>query len=354
MGLKKNTIYKIFIIFFNFSFLLGDLVWVKYGWELFDYITDARSASIGNSNSSLNIKSVHSTINNPSLVYPLKQNISFTHQTRFNGMINNELVGFQLKKKSTIININLIYQGISNIPDTRNMLLDWGLDGQFGTNDIGEGNGIIDDGERLDKDKLKFFNQHQFGIHSAFSKEIMGFPVGIAYKIITYSLNKNFALGVGLDFGINKIFEKVSLGFVMKNLPTSGLIWENGRIEGTLPSGSLGISYMIDYFKTYSININLMGKLEFLLNDSSLDSFLSYKSMSLEKAYGLEFIYKDKIVWRMGRNNVNNFTGGIGLIWDPIGIDYAFLKPINDISIGNHHIISISISSLWLKSKISN
>ena len=40
-------------------------------------------------------------------------------------MINSELIGFQLGDDSDIININIIYQGISKIPDTRDMSVDW-------------------------------------------------------------------------------------------------------------------------------------------------------------------------------------------------------------------------------------
>ena len=45
-------------------------------------------------------------------------------------------------------------ESIGDIPDTRNALLDYGLDGMPNTGDIGENNGILDDGERLDQKKL--------------------------------------------------------------------------------------------------------------------------------------------------------------------------------------------------------
>ena len=69
------------------------------------------------------------------------------------------------------------------------MLLDWGADGQFGTNDIGEGNGVLDEGERLDTEKLRYFDQHQFGFHGAFISKFMGIPIGIGYKLLSYSLD---------------------------------------------------------------------------------------------------------------------------------------------------------------------
>ena len=64
------------------------------------------------------------------------------------------------------------------------MLLDWGLDGQFGTNDIGEGNGRLDEGERLDQNKLSFSNQSQIGIHNSFKKTMLNQEIGIAFKVL--------------------------------------------------------------------------------------------------------------------------------------------------------------------------
>ena len=160
--------------------------WVNYGWELFDYVNDARSASLGTANSAYNVSTPHASIINPSHLIKIQNNVSLTHQSRFANMINSELIGFQLGDDSDIININIIYQGISKIPDTRDMLLDWGEDGQFGTNDSGEGNGVIDPGERLDNSRIKFFSQYQLGFHSSFGSTIFGVPIGLGFKILSY------------------------------------------------------------------------------------------------------------------------------------------------------------------------
>ena len=79
----------------------------------------------------------------------------------------------------TMMGFNLLYEGVGSIPDTRETLLDWGLDGIFGTNDLGEGNGILDEGERLDGDQVQYFSQRQVGLHSAVMRKIKTLSFGL-------------------------------------------------------------------------------------------------------------------------------------------------------------------------------
>ena len=121
-----------------------------------------------------------------------------------------------------------MYQGIGQIPDTRNALLDWGNDGQFDTNDPGEGNGVLDEGERLDKNKLAYFSQQQIGVHGAFKAKILNKNFGIAVKFLNHHLGKYSAIGVGMDFGYISKIGNFEFASVVKNIPASGLIWSNG------------------------------------------------------------------------------------------------------------------------------
>jgi len=352
MSLKKNITYKTFIIIINLCSLFGEGIWVKHGWELFDYILDAKSASLGNSVTAYDHKSIQSSISNPFFNLPFNNNISITHQSRFGGIVNSELIGLQIKRNKKIINLNIIYQGISNIPDTRLMLLDWGLDGKFGTNDLGEGNGIIDEGERLDNEKIRYFNQHQFGLYSSTQSKIFGISIGTGYKFLSYFFDNHYALGFGLDVGFFKKINHAAFGLLVKNLPSSGLLWDSGIIEGTSPSLSLGLSYTIKNLEKYSIVIYPMFKVEVSSSSVNLDSHLKYKSYTLDGSFGLELIHKNLSV-RFGRNVLNELTGGVGLMWDNIGVDYAFLNSFQSHSLGNHHLISLNFSTEWILSKIS-
>ena len=353
MNLKKNTIYKIFLLTFFNSLIIGEGIWVKYGWELFDHVTDARSAAIGNANTGYNFNSISSSLTNPAFSSVIIKDVTITHQSRLGGIVNSDMVGFQLGTNSRIINMNLLYEGVSQIPDTRNMLLDWGLDGQFGTNDLGEGNGVLDEGERLDKEQLRYFDQHQIGVYGAIMSKIMGLPIGIGYKILSYYLDEHFALGVGLDLGYIKKFKNTTLGIVIRNSPASGLIWDNGTIEGTMPSLSIGIHrpFTIGIKNTLFV-INPMFDIEASLSNSNLDSQIRYGTFSIDASYGFEGVYKDNIMLRGGRNSVNNLTGGIGIAWDGLKIDYAFLSTSYNTGLGIHHLISLSLSIEMVISKM--
>ncbi|MEL1230442.1 MAG: hypothetical protein VXA26_03930 [Candidatus Neomarinimicrobiota bacterium] len=352
MILKKSIIYKFIFSILNLTLLFSEGVWVKYGWELFHYVVDAQTASLGSAVTAYNTNSIHSSLVNPSFVSSNK-NFSITHQSRFSGIVNNDLFGIQLKSSAAPINLNFLYQGVSNIPDTRDMLLDWGLDGQFGTNDIGEGNGVIDEGERLNEEKLKFFNQHQLGFHGAFKSNIFGLKLGLGLKLLGHFLDDHHAIGMGLDIGYNKKISKSTIGLVARNLPASGLIWDSGTVEGTKPSLSFGLHHPINYFDKIHLQINTMMNVDMSLSNTNLYSQIRYKNFSIDDSYGIELIYQKSTMIRFGRNTNNDSTGGIGLRWKNFGIDYAFLGSLNNSALGNHHLISLIISSNWIFSMLT-
>ena len=353
MRLKTTSISNLLLFISLSAKGLCEVIWVSYGWELFDYVNDARSASLGTANIAYNISTPHASIINPSHISKINNNVSLTHQSRFANMINTELIGFQVGEKSGIINLNIIYQGISKIPDTREMLLDWGEDGQFGTNDTGEGNGVIDPGERLDNSRLKFFNQYQLGIHSAFRSTIFRLPIGFGFKLLSYSLDKKIAIGAGLDIGYNKKINQTHFGIVIKNFPASGLIWEGGNVEGTSLSMLAGLSRAKSNIFGSQIDMNQM--LGFNLYSSSANQDSNYRNglLSIDGAYGCEIVYKKKIIVRIGKNFVNEITGGVGLLWSHVSFDYAFLSSIATPEIGDHHLLTINLSSDWISSKFN-
>jgi len=332
------------IILFLFSFSLSKDFYVSYGWELFEYSQSARTAALGRAVSAYDIGS--NSMVNPVFGVNPKKKVAFTHQNRFAGIVSNDLIAFNLGEKKT--SFNLIYENIGDIPDTRNVLLDWGYDGQYGTYDIGEGNGILDEGERLSKEKISFFNQRKIGIYGAFSKSIKSQPFGFGIKMISSSLNESLSLGIGIDVGTIKQLKNISYAFILRNFPTSGIIWENGTIEGTLPSITLGVNKPIYAKRIESLKIHLLFSTEINLSNRHLGSQIRFRNLSIDNSFGLESIFKENFFCRFGRNNVNNFTGGLGFDFNYMTIDYAFLNSAFKSSLGRHHIISFNLSYDWI------
>ena len=336
-------------LFLSFGF--SDGFWVNYGWELFEHVTDARNAALGSATTAYQYGSPTSSLMNPVFSNLESPEIVLTHQSRFAGILNNDLVSFQIQRESNPIHFNILYEGIGKIPDTRNMLLDWGNDGKIGTNDAGEGNGILDEGERLDADQIRFFSQHQVGIHGSFNHIYHNIPVGIGVKVLSYSLDNNFAMGVGIDLGVLKQFKGTDVGIVARNLPASGLIWDNGTVEGTTTSISIGVHRPFE-FTEIPVKLHSMFKLDMSTTNRHLDSQIGFSSISIDGAFGIEGIYKAKLFIRLGRNAVNSSTGGLGVRWDGFGVDYAFLSTNSDGGLGNHHLISLRFSIDWVKTKL--
>ncbi|GIT74906.1 MAG: hypothetical protein Ct9H300mP29_9000 [Candidatus Neomarinimicrobiota bacterium] len=52
------------------------------------------------------------------------------HQNRFAGLVSSDVLVFPLKTKMTIpLGLVILREAVSRIPDTRNLLFDWGADG---------------------------------------------------------------------------------------------------------------------------------------------------------------------------------------------------------------------------------
>ncbi|MFL3008956.1 MAG: hypothetical protein ACJZ14_06215 [Candidatus Neomarinimicrobiota bacterium] len=345
-------VYKFLLYSLILCDLFGNVNWVNYGWELFDYVSEARTASLGNATVAYNFNYPSSALSNPYFSISSTRKISLTHQSRFAGLINSELVSVQIKKEERLINLNLIFEGISNIPDTRSALLDWGYDGQYGTNDLGESNGIIDEGERLDHNKITFFNQRRLGLYGTSNFHLRNIPFGIGFKILSSSLGDHNAIGVGLDFGFYKSMKNSNLGFVIKNIPASGMLWSNGNIEGTGPSIEFGYHQSFDILKEKSLSLNPMSSLIFSTSERHLNSLYYNGRLSVDVLFGLEAIYKEILMLRIGQNSLHQMAGGVGINWENLIVDYAFLpSSINGI-FANHHLISLSIYLDWLIARI--
>lgn len=342
-----NLIVSLFLLTICFSH--GKNYNVNYGWEIFEYTHSARTASLGGAVIA-DYNSGSSSMRNPVFSKINKKRISITHQDRFLGILNSDFISFDIEKDKSNINFNLIYESIGDIPDTRNVLLDWGYDGQFGTNDLGEGNGILDEGERLDIEKIVFFSQSRMGMYGASTKDVFSHPVGFGLKIISTSLNNNSSIGIGFDIGTKRKIKNTIYALILENFPSSGVIWNNGSIERTLPSLKLGLSHILN-IKNTQAKLLISNKIS--SSDRHLDSQFRRKNLSMDFSFGSEVIFKERLFLRVGRNYVNNLTGGLGVSFNDLIIDYAFLNSSYNYDLGGHHILSFSLSYKWISNKLS-
>lgn len=343
---------NLFMILVTSSFIISQNYWVKYGWQVFNSAGDARILSIGGAAVTDYGTSLSPLFNPASANAVGLHDVNYTHQSRIAGMINSDLIGFPIKNFSRPLNLIILHEGVEDIPDTRNILLDFGVDGVPGTGDAGEGNGILDEGERLDASKLKFFSQRQFGMHLSTAWQKDNYEVGIAFKILRHSLGDFNGTGIGLDFGIVIIpWKNGRLGLTVRDLTTSWQVWDNGTVERFKPTIISGISHSFE-IENWPLRITGMSNILLEMSGRSSTEHFSLGNSAGYFLNGINLVYNQRIALRFGRNAIGAITSGIGLSWENISLDYALLNTPTGSGLGSTHLISISMSSEWILNQI--
>ena len=218
MKLKINIIYS-FLLFALSAILYADIQVVAHGWEVFERNTDSRISSLAQSSIAYPIRTSGSVLLNPSLSISYNDKVGFTHQSKIGGTANSEFVGFdKYLSDSAWVSLIILYEGVNGIPDTRGQLLDWGVDGVFGTFDAGEGNGLLDEGERLDVSNIKFFSQNIFGFYGAHSRYFHKWRIGIGLKLLLHTIDNRYGFGAGLNIGAFRSFGNTNVGAVLNKI----------------------------------------------------------------------------------------------------------------------------------------
>ena len=73
-------VYKFLFYIFISGYLIGKVNWVNYGWELFDYVSEARTASLGNATVAYDFNYPSSALSNPYFPKFSTRKVSLTHQ----------------------------------------------------------------------------------------------------------------------------------------------------------------------------------------------------------------------------------------------------------------------------------
>ena len=326
--------------------------WVRYGWQAFNSAGDARILSLGGAAVTDYGTSVSPLFNPAASGKVGVHNFNYTHQSRLAGMINSDLLGFPIKNFSRPLNLIIIHEGIDQIPDTRNILLDFGLDGVPGTGDTGEGNGTLDEGERLDESKLKYFSQRQFGLHLSTSWKKDQFEVGLALKSLYHTLGEFSGTGVGLDFGILvSPWENGRLGLTIRDATTSWQVWDNGTVERFKPTVITGVSHT-HRFANAPLAVTGMGNVVWDAAGKALDDDFNLGNHGGRFLLGFNVVYDHKIAVRLGRDATGSTTAGIGLSWENMSLDYAFLNEPSGSGLGVTHLVSLAVNSDWIRNYI--
>lgn len=251
------------------------------------------------------------------------------HDERFGSLINYDFAAVAMPYGTNAsVGLSVLRLGVDGIPDTRNAWVD------------NNGNGIFDSADRLDYDKISYFNATDWAFYFTYAKRSpSGFMYGANVKIIRRGLADQSATGIGFDVGaLYSPIEDLSLGLNAQDITTTLVAWSTGRNELVSPTLKIGAAYGINAFGgRFAPAVDVDVRFE----NRRFSSIANLGPVSFDPHAGLEFDYKKTVALRVGYNDVKQLTLGAGLHLRMLDIDYSFAKFAADETLGNTHRISL-------------
>jgi hypothetical protein len=251
------------------------------------------------------------------------------HDERFGSLINYDFAGVAIPYGSDMsLGLSVLRLGVDGIPDTRNAWID------------GNNNGIFDSADRLDYDKISYFNATDWAFYFTYAKrsspELM---YGANVKVIRRDLADQSAMGIGFDVGaLYSPTKDFSIGINAQDITTTLVAWSTGRNELISPTLKIGAAYGID---ALGGRFTPVVDLDVRFENRRYASIAHLGPVSLDPHAGLEFDYKKTLALRVGFNDVKQLTLGAGLHLRMLDVDYSFAKFTADETLGNTHRISL-------------
>lgn len=258
--------------------------------------------------------------------------VALMHDERFGNLINYDYgaVAIPLGPKGSL-GFSLIRLGIDGIPDTRNALID------------NNGNGVFDNADRLDYNKITYFSSADWAFYFTYSKrQSEVFSYGANLKLIRRELGANSATGIGFDVGVwFHPTERWFLGANFQDVTTTLIAWDTGTNELISPTMKVGSAYRIDFLGgrfTPAIDFDVR------FENRQFASTAHLGPASLDLHSGLEFDFRNLVAVRLGYSDIKQLTLGAGVHLPKLDIDYSFMKFDTQGQLGNTHRISLKFT----------
>jgi hypothetical protein len=330
--MKTSNIYKfstILILFFVSNILFAQN---KYAGEFLYIGVGGRPLGMGGAYVA-HVNDVTAGYWNPALLSKLNYpQLSLMHDQRFGNLLNYDYGAVAIPfGKAASLGLSIIRMGIDDIPDTRNALIDL------------NGNGILDPGERLDPDKITYFNSTDYAVYFTYSKKQSDkFSYGANLKVIRRNIGESSAWGLGFDVGAawNPV-GKLLLGANLQDITTTYLSWSTGKKETIIPTAKIGTAYQIEFLKgiiTPALDFDIR------FENRGKSSLAHIGPVSMDLHAGIEYTFKDLVSIRAGYNDVKSLTLGAGVKLPKLNIDYSLVKFNNEDQLGNTHRLSVTFT----------
>ncbi|PID27319.1 MAG: hypothetical protein CR982_06105 [Candidatus Cloacimonadota bacterium] len=310
---------KIIFGIFSILFILNGSS--KYAGEFITGSMDPRSLALGN-NILTSFSDATAAYYNPSFMPELEgKSLFISHSERFEGLVNQEFIGFTTKMDNHYLGFTLIRLGVDDIPLTK----------------LDSNEGGVSENNRPSISKYVDDNEIALGVSYGF-KYNEKFNFGGSAKILYKGFEEESAYGVGFDISaLYKFDEKNLFAAKIQDVTTSSLFWTTGSSEFIKPSIYFGGEYNL-FWEYMNANVKLLGGGRIGTEGYDRNSDLSFSEFDLTFNGGVEFLISEVLILR-GGTEMERWGCGVGVTMYGAELDYSF-KPNNNL--GDTHKVSLS------------
>lgn len=300
----------------------------KYAGEFLAIGVGGRALGLGGAYTALVNDATAGYWNPGALVRVNYPEISLMHDERYAGLLNYDFAAVAIPYGPDVsLGLSLIRLGVDGIPDTRSAWID------------NNGNGIFDNVDRLDYDKISYFSSADWALYLTYSKkEDESFSYGANVKFVRRSLGDQSATGIGFDIGLlYSPFADFYLGVNAQDVTTTLVSWSTGRNELISPTMKLGSAYFFEmlggrFAPTFDVDIRFENR--------RFASVAHIGPISFDPHIGLEYEFGSLAALRLGYNDVKQVSFGAGVHLRRLDIDYSFAR-VQNAELGDTHRISL-------------
>lgn len=251
------------------------------------------------------------------------------HDERFGSLINYDFATVAVPYGAgASLGLSVLRLGVDGIPDTRKAWMD------------NNGNGVFDNADRLDYERITYFNATDWAFYFTYAKRASAaLMYGANVKLIRRDLADQSATGIGFDVGVLYLpLPDLFVGVNAQDITTTLVAWSTGRSELVSPTLKIGTAYSIDLLGgrfTPALDIDIR------FENRQFASVANLGPISFDPHAGLEFDYKSTVALRIGYSDAKQLSLGAGLHLRMLDVDYSFAKFTGDESLGDTHRISL-------------
>lgn len=324
----KHFVYLLLLLSLNLN-ARGQTIG-KYAGEFMAIGVGGRALGLGGSHVAMTSDASSGYWNPAALTRIQYPELVLMHDERFGNLLNYDFAAVAIPYgKNASIAVSVLRLGVDGIPDTRNAWVDV------------NGNGLFDDDNRPDYDKVSYFNAADWVLFLSYAQNHSSrFSYGANVKLIRRDIADHSALGIGFDVGI--LFQPVEnlfLGANAQDITTTFVAWSTGRNELIAPTFKLGGAYVVKIFGgrlTPSLDLDLR------VENRKFSSAANLGPISIDPRFGIEYDFKNIAALRVGYSDIKQITAGVGIHLRKLDVDYAFARfGTQSDNLGDTHRISL-------------